>query len=89
MKKVNSQIFLIIIAVFLSLILLLKFIKPLVINLRCYRKAQIMNDVIKTSLVEAALKSDPLEDKNRTELINSTFQKCLRDYIMQKNNLIL
>lgn len=80
MKKINFQIFLIVATVFLSLVLLLKFIKPLAIGLRCYRKTQIMNDVIKTSLVEAALKSNPLEDENHTELMNNLFKKCLSSF---------
>jgi len=55
-------------------------VRPITIKLYCQRRSQITNDVIKTAIVDAAYKSEPIEDKNIAKLLNEMYEKCIHNF---------
>ena len=57
----------------------LKKIYQLAIELRCQRKVQVINDNFRTTMADAALKIEPIEEKNNAILFAELYKKCLAE----------
>ena len=80
MKNSIRIILPVIFSVFFTFIIFHIFIRPITIKISCKRRAQVMNDVIRTAIVDAAYKSEPIEDKNFAKLLNEMYEKCIHNY---------
>jgi membrane protein required for beta-lactamase induction len=80
LKNYIRILFLVLLLFSASFFVFLTVVRPITVKLYCQRRGQIMNDVIKTAIVDAAYKSEPVEDKNIAKLLNGMYEKCIRSF---------